>query len=219
MNRTPRADLIHAMATGGVMTGIALIHYFTPDELIDVRYVLQRLFYAPVIYAGIRVGWKGGLTAGLLSGAAYLPQIVAISRIHPRFSLNQYVEVVLFCLAGTVAGLVATRERKQKQELRENAETLTEVYTELQENFERMKRAERLYGLGQMSAGLAHEIRNPLASIEGAESILDREPQSSERRSEFLEIIQKECHRLNRLLSDFLNFARPRPPRVSDNRS
>jgi two-component system, NtrC family, sensor histidine kinase HydH len=59
---------------------------------------------------------------------------------------------------------------------------------------------------------LAHEIRNPLASIEGAAAILLREPPSEERRIEFLQIIQKECRRLNRLLTNFLNFAKPREP-------
>ena len=45
---------------------------------------------------------------------------------------------------------------------------MTRLYAELQDNFERMKRTERLSALGQLSAGLAHEIRNPLASIDGA---------------------------------------------------
>ena len=75
-----------------------------------------------------------------------------------------------------------------------------------------MKRAERLYALGQMSAGLAHEIRNPLASIEGAAAVVQRERESEERRKEFLDIIQKESRRLNQLLTRFLNFARPGPP-------
>src|SRR6185437_788965 len=75
-----------------------------------------------------------------------------------------------------------------------------------------MKRTERLSALGQLSAGLAHEIRNPLASIEGATAILLREPPSEDRRVEFLEIIRKECRRLNRLLTNFLNFAKPVPP-------
>jgi two-component system, NtrC family, sensor histidine kinase HydH len=69
-----------------------------------------------------------------------------------------------------------------------------------------------LYALGQLSAGLAHEIRNPLASIGGATAVLLREPRSEERRVEFLEIIQKECRRLNRLLTTFLNFAKPPAP-------
>ncbi len=76
-----------------------------------------------------------------------------------------------------------------------------------------MKRGERLYAIGQLSAGLAHEIRNPLASIAGASAILRRSPQSEDRRSECLDIIHKECERLNRLLTNFLDFARPRAPK------
>jgi two-component system, NtrC family, sensor histidine kinase HydH len=204
--------LLHALAIAGVTAGIGAIHYFTPDEPFNVHYVLQRFFYVPVVYAGIRFGWRGGLAAGLFSGLAYLPQIVAFWRIDPRFSVNQYVEVALFCVVGTVSGMLATRERKQKQTLQQTADELKQVYAELQANFEHMKRAERLYALGQLSAGLAHEIRNPLAGIEGAASILLREPQSVEHRIEFLTIIQKECHRLNRLLTNFLDFAKPAAP-------
>jgi signal transduction histidine kinase len=116
---------------------------------------------------------------------------MATSRLHPSYSINQYAEVVLFCVAGIVAGLLADRERRQKKILQHTAEQLSRVYGELQDNFERMKRAERLYALGQLSAGLAHEIRNPLASIEGAAAVLLRERPSEDRRIEFLQIIQK----------------------------
>jgi signal transduction histidine kinase len=173
---------------------------------------MQRLFYVPVVYAGLHFGWRGGLPAAVLAGLAYLPQILATWNLHPSDSINQCAEVVLFCVAGVLAGVLADRERRQKKTLQETAEQLSRVYGELQENFERMKRAERLYALGQLSAGLAHEIRNPLASIEGAAAVLLREPPSEERRIEFLQIIQKECRRLNRLLTNFLNFAKPREP-------
>lgn len=75
-----------------------------------------------------------------------------------------------------------------------------------------MKRSERLYAVGQLAAGLAHEIRNPIASITGAAGILERNPEDPARRRTCIDIIVKECARLNRLLSSFLDFARPRPP-------
>lgn len=207
-----RKDLPRAFGVIAVTIGIGTVHYFTPDSMVQAHYLMQRLFYVPVVYAGLYFGWRGGLSAAILAGLTYLPQILATWKLHPSYSVNQYAEVVLFCVAGVVAGLLADRERARKRTLQETAEQLSRVYGELQDNFERMKRAERLYALGQLSAGLAHEIRNPLASIEGAAAVLLREPPSEERRIEFLQIIQKECRRLNRLLTNFLDFAKPREP-------
>jgi signal transduction histidine kinase len=89
---------------------------------------------------------------------------------------------------------------------------LTEVYRKLQDNFESMKRAERLFALGQLSAGLAHEVRNPLASIAGAAGILQRNPRLEKKDSECAAIIAKESRRLNDLVTHFLDFARPKSP-------
>lgn len=207
-----RHDVLRVGGVIAVTIGISIVHYYTPDSMVQLHYLIQRLFYVPVVYAGLYFGWRGGLSAAVLAGLAYLPQILATWKLHPSYSINQCAEVVLFCVAGVVAGLLADRERRQKRTLQETAEQLSRVYGELQDNFERMKRTERLYALGQLSAGLAHEIRNPLASIEGAAAVLLREPPSEERRIEFLQIIQKESRRLNRLLTNFLNFAKPREP-------
>ena len=65
-----------------------------------------------------------------------------------------------------------------------------------------------------MSAGLAHEIRNPLAGIAGAASVLREEPRNERRRIEFLDIIEKEARRLDRLVTNFLEFASPRAPEM-----
>jgi signal transduction histidine kinase len=207
-----RKSVLRALAVIAVIAGTGTVHYFTPDSMVQLHYLIQRLFYVPVVYAGLYFGWRGGLSAAVLAGFAYLPQIIATWKLHPSNAINQCAEVVLFCVAGLVAGVLAEREHRQKKTLQQTADQLSRVYRELQNNFEQMKRAERLYALGQLSAGLAHEIRNPLASIQGAASILLREPPSEERRVEFLEIIQKECRRLNRLLTNFLNFAKPREP-------
>ena len=77
--------------------------------------------------------------------------------------------------------------------------------------YERMKERDRLAALGQMAAGLAHEIRNPLGSIKGAAQYLQpvggQPPDASPR--EFLEIIVEEVDRLNKIVSQFLDYARP----------
>jgi signal transduction histidine kinase len=132
--------------------------------------------------------------------------------VPPVDVLDQCLEICVFCLVGGLAGLLSDRQRKQELALRRTSEQLEKAHRELHENFEAMKRAERLYALGQLSAGLAHEIRNPLASIEGAAAVMQREGQSEERRREFLDIIQKESRRLNRMLTSFLDFAKPRQP-------
>src|SRR5581483_4014430 len=78
--------------------------------------------------------------------------------------------------------------------------------------YEQLKRADRLSAIGELSASLAHEIRNPLGSLEGAAQIL-RQPQTTEEmHDEFLGVIEKESRRLSRLLTNLLDFARPRPP-------
>ncbi len=191
---------------------IGALHHLTPDSLVHWHYLIQRLFYLPVVYAALSYGPVGGLAGALLAGLSFLPQILATWRVLPEYSVNQFAELFSFAAVALLTGTLADRQRRQKESLGRAARQVRQMYAELQENFERMKRTERLYALGQLSAGLAHEIRNPLASIEGAAAVLLREPPSEERRVEFLEIIQKESRRLNRLLSNFLDFARPRPP-------
>lgn len=191
---------------------IGVLHYLTPLSAAHWIYILQRLYYIPIVLAGLRMGLRGGLSVALLSGIAFMigtPSIWTVSRVDV---LDQCLETCIFCLVGSVAGALMDRQRRQEMTLRRTSAQLDQAHRELREHFEAMKRAERLTSLGQMSAGLAHEIRNPLASIEGAAAVVQRERESDERRREFLDIIQKECRRLNQLLTSFLNFARPSPP-------
>lgn len=74
--------------------------------------------------------------------------------------------------------------------------------------FEQAKERDRLAALGEMSAGLAHEIRNPLGAIKGAVQVLNRRDMADLER-EFLGIIVEEVDRLNGVVSQFLDYARP----------
>jgi signal transduction histidine kinase len=170
------------------------------------------LYYIPIVYAALADGWRGGLTAALISGVGFMIGTPAIWTVAPAEKLDQVLEICVFCMVGGVAGVLSDRRRRQEWILRRTTAQLDRAHHQLRENFEAMKRTEQLSALGQLSAGLAHEIRNPLASIEGAATVMQRDLQNQERRREFLEIIQKETRRLNRLLTNFLDFAKPRQP-------
>ncbi len=77
---------------------------------------------------------------------------------------------------------------------------------------EQLRRADRLAGVGELAASIAHEIRNPLASIRGSVEILAGELVLEGHQDQLLQLILKESARVNRIIEDFLHFARVRPP-------
>lgn len=80
--------------------------------------------------------------------------------------------------------------------------------TEIRELEAQMRRSERLAAVGQLSAAIAHEIRNPLASISGAVEMLEGESTNDSNRA-LMGIVMREVDRLNLLISDFLEYSRP----------
>ncbi len=84
--------------------------------------------------------------------------------------------------------------------------------TKLREMEEDLKRADRLAAIGKMAAGIAHEIRNPLASISGSIEILKDELGNAAPNQQLMGIILREVGRLNSLIEDFLLFTRPISP-------
>jgi two-component system sensor histidine kinase PilS (NtrC family) len=84
--------------------------------------------------------------------------------------------------------------------------------TRLREMEEHVRRADRLAAIGKMAAGIAHEIRNPLASISGSIEILKDEQGNSVPNQQLMGIVLREVGRLNSLIEDFLLFARPPSP-------
>jgi two-component system sensor histidine kinase PilS (NtrC family) len=75
---------------------------------------------------------------------------------------------------------------------------------------ETSRRQDRLAAIGRMAASIAHEIRNPLAAMRGSIQMLRSEMTADSAQAELMEIILRESDRLNRIISDFLNYARPR---------
>lgn len=82
-------------------------------------------------------------------------------------------------------------------------------FTKLKNIEEQLRRADRLKALGELSVGIAHEVRNPLASISGSIQVLKEDLKLRDEDLRLMDIIIRETERLNALITDFLVFARP----------
>jgi two-component system, NtrC family, sensor histidine kinase HydH len=120
------------------------------------------------------------------------------------------IRILFFFLAAMVVNRFVVENRRQIKRYQELAETLAETNRKLQQAQEEARRSERLAALGQMSAGLAHEIRNPLGVIKGSAEMLHQKlEESNPLASELAGYISSETNRLSALVTRFLDFARP----------
>jgi two-component system, NtrC family, sensor histidine kinase HydH len=161
-------------------------------------------FYSlPVAVSALVDGWRGGLAAAGLSSTA-----VFTRPGEPSVANSAATSIALVRLS-LIVGFI---DRERRQNNQETTAKPGSACKSVQTNLEGMKRVERLSALGQLSAGLAHEIRNPLASISGAATILQRNEDLTPKHAQCIDIITNESRRLNGLLTNFLDFARPPAP-------
>jgi signal transduction histidine kinase len=178
--------------------------------------VYARAYYVPLLFIALFWGWRAGLAGAFVANILYAPHVLrAWAGEHEEYMVSQIIEMVMFFVVAGIAGFLADHERGQRREIEETATQLTKLNRQLQESFEQLRRSERLSALGELAAGLAHEIRNPLGSFEGALRIVSRPELSEGTRQEFRDLAQGEVERLKGLVSSFLDFARPPASRPS----
>lgn len=202
-----------AACISAVIVTLAVATWFTPPHAVELHNILHHLNFLPLMIAGMVFGWRGALWSLLFAALVQAPSIIRHWTTWPMDAQDQIVELGIFGAAGLIAGFLSDRERIQRMRVETTKAELEHVYTELQQKIDQMKKAERLSAVGQLAASLAHEIRNPLASISGAAGILKRGNASPKNTEECLSILEKESQRLNKLLTNFLDFARPKLPR------
>ncbi len=206
----PRSRSALPIVIGSLIVLVTILHFLTPVDQIVWHEIYQRLYYIPIISAALLFGLRGGLAASIFTSLIYSPHIfLHWQHGHYDYSINQYAEVVIFNLVGGVMGALGDRLKRARERAEQNAADRRKAYDELQSTFEQLLRVEKLGALGELSAGIVHEVRNPLAAIKGAVEILEDEISETSPRREFAAIAKKEIERLDKLVGEFLRFARP----------
>jgi signal transduction histidine kinase len=200
---------------------ITLVHYFAGGAQAGMLHsILGHLYIVPIILGAYWYGIKGGVSVSIASTILFSPHLF-LHWVDPFLDVYNVIELFLFLLIGGVTGVLSQMERNQRLRYEQALHRLDDSHRKLKEQTdilfqteEQLRRADRLSALGELSAGMAHEIRNPLSSIKGAAEILKDDYSPDEAKYEFIQILLKESDRLNRIVQEFLSFARPKQPEL-----
>ena len=207
---------------------ISLSHYVTGTEhkYHGLHEIYRRLYYIPIILSAFWFGIKGGIFCAIvvsffLSASRYF----SVGCNFLTDDIPRTLEIVLYYIIGFVTGFLSQKQMDATKSLKKTIEERDESYDKLKQQAEvlvqteeQLRRADRLSALGKLSAGIAHEVRNPLASIKGTAEILSDKFKLGDKEYEFVEILIKEVNRLDTVVADFLDFAKPKPPELKSSK-
>jgi len=209
IGRAPRRGATYIVLLKMALATLLIDH--TGELSINSSY--YPIYYLPIVSAAEYFGPWATLGWTALASAAYC------SYLYP--ALQEYeigsegygqlaIRILFFFLAAMVVNRFVVENRRQTKRYQELAERLAETNRRLEQAQAEARRSERLAALGQLSAGLAHEIRNPLAVIRGSAEMLTHKLQDSNPlASELAGYVLSETNRLSALVTRFLDFARP----------
>jgi signal transduction histidine kinase len=185
---------------------ITLLHYLSGPQLHWLHDILRRLYYLPILLAAFSLGLRGGLTLAVAVAVAYSPHAFThLVQTDPAHTLEKVLELLLYGVVGGVAGVLVDRERRRHEQLRQ-------ALHEQQRTADQLVRAGRLAALGELVAGIAHELKNPLHALQGTAEVVDGVVPAEAGQRRLWELHRKEIDRLGQVAERFLSFARPSPP-------
>ena len=185
--------------------------------LIGFTYGVSSSFYLvlllPVITGATNFGLLGTAVTSLAACAVYLSFLVFLgeNEFIPEDQIPELVLRTLFLpVVGYLTYQLAQANQGEKHKAQEAVEELARANRSLQEAQAEVRRAERLAALGQLTAGLAHELRNPLGTMKTSAELLSRQvSKENALAQEMAGFITSEVDRTNSLITRFLDFARP----------
>jgi two-component system, NtrC family, sensor histidine kinase HydH len=162
----------------------------------------------PVVSAATTFGPGGMLAFLVLASGFYLYFFLHLHG--EEVQAHHLLPVIFLAMIGNLANTLAEDLRIQSEKHRLTAEQLAEANVQIREAQEAVARSDRLAALGQLSAGLAHELRNPLGTIKASSEMLNHNIRAeNEIAREVAGFIGSEVDRANSLITRFLQFARP----------
>jgi len=172
------------------------------------------MLLVPLITAAPAFSLLGTLAATALACGGYLSFLLLINwerqYIPPEEQRELIFRVLTVALLGFLANRLAESSRAEARRAQAVADQLALANQQLREAEATVRRTERLAAIGQMSAGLAHELRNPLGTIKTSAEMLTRSVSSEGAiAKEMADFISSEVDRTNKLVTRFLDFARP----------
>lgn len=194
-----------------IKLGLGYLLIFATGGLNSGFYLVLLL---PVVSAATSLGVLGTVMMTLVASVTYLSLLLYIdwsSHVILPYDQRQLgLRLVFIWLVGYVTHRLARANREEARKYQAAAEQLAEANRNLQEAEAAVRRSERLAALGQMAAGLAHELRNPLGTMRASADMLARTVAAeSEVAREVAGFIASEVDRTNSLITRFLDFARP----------
>ena len=191
-----------------------LLCYLLIGFTLGIASTFWPLLLLPIVSAATALGLAGTLIFTTLCEAAYLSFLLfldwnQVTLDWPEVGVLAQRMLILYLVANC-ANLLASDLREQSQKHRRTAEQLAEANRQVLEAEEAVRRSDRLAALGQLTAGLAHELRNPLGTIKASAEMLEKTlAAENEVAREVAGFISTEVDRTNSLVTRFLQFARP----------
>ncbi len=167
---------------------------------------LAPLYILVIAISALLLPPAGVVLIALLGDVFYFA--ITIADRSTVFEAPVLVQLGIFGAVALGCGYIGARLREAHSNREEMAAELA-AYRLREADVERLHtRAERLEAVAELSASLAHEIKNPLASIRSAAELLAKVPGADDDTRTLTKLVQRESDRLSRLLSEFLDFAR-----------
>lgn len=201
--------------------------YFSQPFPYGITSSFWLLLLLPVISAATNFGWLGSTLVALAACLEDLSFLIFLwwenhyhfhseyYVIEPEQRLELALRILSFLVVSYLTYQLAKGKREEALRYQRTAEELAEANRNLKQAEAEVRRSERLAALGQLSAGLAHELRNPLGTMKTSAEMLGRSVEKeNEIAREMAGYIREEVDRTNSLITRFLDFARPQHLRM-----